>query len=290
MMEQGYSLADIAAATGNSGGNNNDGFGGNNGAWWIIILLLALGRGFGYGNGNGNGGGGSQGGYQGGSYGVCATPADVRSAVDQQTLISKIDQQTYGLADTFTALNASLNSNFRGIDNAICTLGYNQAQLANGISSQIAQCCCDVRAGIADVNYNNAINTNTLDRSIYTTGNSLSRQLADCCCDIEKMNMQTRFDMQAYNCNTLNAIDKVGDRVIDYLANADRERLRDENFALRLAASQERQNNFLIDALGQKCPQPAYVVQPPQNVTFPTNCCGQVQYAGNNCGCGCGGY
>ena len=26
----GYSLADIAAATGN---NNNDGFGGNNGAW-----------------------------------------------------------------------------------------------------------------------------------------------------------------------------------------------------------------------------------------------------------------
>ena len=31
MMEQGYSLADIAAATGNSGGNNNDGFGGGNG-------------------------------------------------------------------------------------------------------------------------------------------------------------------------------------------------------------------------------------------------------------------
>lgn len=30
MMEQGYSLADIAAATGNSG-NNNDGWGGNNG-------------------------------------------------------------------------------------------------------------------------------------------------------------------------------------------------------------------------------------------------------------------
>ena len=27
----GYSLADIAAATGNN--NNNDGFGGNNGAW-----------------------------------------------------------------------------------------------------------------------------------------------------------------------------------------------------------------------------------------------------------------
>ena len=31
MMETGYSLADIAAATGNS--RNNDGFGGENGAW-----------------------------------------------------------------------------------------------------------------------------------------------------------------------------------------------------------------------------------------------------------------
>lgn len=37
MMEQGYSLADIAAATGNSG-NNNDGFGNGNGAWWVLPL------------------------------------------------------------------------------------------------------------------------------------------------------------------------------------------------------------------------------------------------------------
>lgn len=28
-----YSLADIAAATGNGGGNNNGGFGDGNGAW-----------------------------------------------------------------------------------------------------------------------------------------------------------------------------------------------------------------------------------------------------------------
>lgn len=31
MMEQGYSLADIAAATGNSNNGGNDGWGGNNG-------------------------------------------------------------------------------------------------------------------------------------------------------------------------------------------------------------------------------------------------------------------
>lgn len=88
-----------------------------------------------------NGFGGYGGGYDN-SCGCtpCATQADVRSAVDQQTLISKIDQQTYGIADTFTALNNTLNNNFRGIDNAICTLGYQGAQHANNLSAQLAQC------------------------------------------------------------------------------------------------------------------------------------------------------
>ena len=38
----------------------------------------------------------------------CATQADVRAAVDQQTLISKLDQQTYGLADSTYALNNTI--------------------------------------------------------------------------------------------------------------------------------------------------------------------------------------
>ena len=43
----GYSLADIAAAT----GRNNDGnFGEENGAWWIIILFLFAFCGWGNGN------------------------------------------------------------------------------------------------------------------------------------------------------------------------------------------------------------------------------------------------
>ena len=229
--------------------NGNGGYGngmfGNDWAWIIILLLFGWGR-------NGFGG------YGGGCGTPCATQADVRSAVDQQTLISKIDQQTYGIADTFTALNNTLNNNFRGIDNAICTLGYQGAQHANAIQSQMA------------------LNTNQLDRRIN-----------DCCCDLEKMNMQNRFDAQAYNCNTLQAIDKVGDRIIDYLANEKTQALRDENFALRLAASQAKQNEYLVERLNPNaCPVAAYVVQPPQPVTFPTNCCGTVNYAGNGCGCG----
>ena len=77
--------ADIRACTcGNDGYGNGDGMWGNN-AWWIVILLL-----FGWGR---NGFGGGYGNGCGNSCGApCATQADVRSAVDQQTLISKIDQ------------------------------------------------------------------------------------------------------------------------------------------------------------------------------------------------------
>ena len=104
----------------NIDGNGNNGAWGDGGWLWIIVVFALL---FGWG-GNGFGWGGNNGrdGYP------CATQADVRAAVDQQTLISKLDQQTYGLADTFTALNNTLNSNFRGIDNAICTLGYQNQQ------------------------------------------------------------------------------------------------------------------------------------------------------------------
>lgn len=260
---------------GSNGGYGNNGLFGNDWAWIVILLL------FGWG-GNRGLGGGFGGGYGGGSCGCgfpCATQADVRSAVDQQTLISKIDQQTYGIADTFTALNNTLNNNFRGIDNAICTLGYQALQNTNALQTQLADCCCGIKGEIKDVAYGNAINTN-----------ALSRQISDCCCDLEKMNMQNRFDAQAYNCNTLQAIDKLGDRIIDYMSNEKVQALRDENMALRLAASQAKQNEYLISRLGEKCPEPAYIVQPPQQVTFPTNCCGTVNYAGYNNGCGCGNF
>ena len=266
------SAADVAAVVGNNGGrNNNDGMFGNDWAWIIILLL------FGYG---GRGFGGFGGGYGAGAgYGApCATQADVRAAVDQQTLISKIDQQTYGLADSFTALNNTLNNNFRGIDNAICTLGYQNQAGVNALSAQLAQCCCDTRYAIGEVN-----------TGIERTGWNISKQISDCCCDVEKMNLQSRFDAQAYNCNTLQAIDKLGDRIIDYMSNEKVQALRDENQALRLAASQAKQNEYLISRLGDKCPEPAYIVQPPQQVTFPTNCCGGVNYAAGGCG-GCGSF
>lgn len=231
MTESNYSLADIAAATGRDNGNN--GMWGND-AWWIIVLLL-----FGWGR-NGFGGNGGNG------VSDCATQADVRAAVDQQTLISKLDQQTYGLADSTYALNNTINQNFRGVDNAVCNLGYQAAQHANDISRQLTECCCDTRAAIKDANTQSVMNTN-----------AIQQQISSCCCDVEKMNLQNRFDAQAYNCNTLQAIDKLGDRIIDYMNTEKTQTLRDENQALRLAASQSAQNQYIINSL-RPMPIPSY--------------------------------
>ena len=118
---------------------NNCGYGngmfGGDWAWWIIILLI-----FGWG-GNGYGFGGGFGGFGGGHCASpCATQADVRAAVDQQTLISKLDNQTYGLADSTYALNNAITNGFHGVDNALCSLGYNVQGGFNSLSHQISDC------------------------------------------------------------------------------------------------------------------------------------------------------
>jgi hypothetical protein len=282
MMEDSNFATGYAVGRDSNGGYGNNGIFGNDWAWIVILLL------FGYcvrGFGGFGGGFGGNAGYPAPCTAPCATQADVRAAVDQQTLVSKLDQQTYGLADSTYALNNAITNGFHGVDNAICTLGYQGAQHASNLSAQLAQCCCDTRSAIKDVN-----------TGIERAGWDISKQISDCCCDIEKMNMQSRFDAQAYNCNTLQAIDKLGDRIIDYMSNEKVQTLRDENQALRLAASQSAQNAFitanqeaqtaeLIRRLGldrQTCPIPAYVVPNP-------NCCYQYNVSPvNNCGCGCG--
>lgn len=116
----------------------NDMFGGGD-SWIGLIIVLAL-LGGGFGNGFGFGGFGNFGGNRGGFVEPCATQADVRAAVDQQTLISKLDQQTYGLADSTYALNTSIMNGFHGVDNAICNLGYNVQSGFNSLGHQISDC------------------------------------------------------------------------------------------------------------------------------------------------------
>lgn len=243
---------------------NNGGFGGFGDDWIGLIIILAL---LGWG---GNGFGGGFGGFGGGRCSdACATQADVRNAVDQQTLISKLDQQTYGLADATYALNNSIMNGFHGVDNAICTLGYQTQQGFNSLSAQLADCCCKTQRAIDGVNYN----------------------LATTACDIKHaMSDNTRDIIENQNCNTRS--------ILDFLVNDKIATLTAENQTLKFQASQTAQNAFitanqeaqtaeLIRRLGADCPIPAYVVPNP-------NCCcnpfgfGFNGYGANNsCGCGC---
>ncbi len=160
MTENMMTPADFAAVTG--GNRNNDGmFGGDNG-WWIILLFLVLGgRGFGFGGGGGNNGGV-------GTGSVCATPADVTTAVDRQTFISKLDQQTYGLADATYALNNAITS------------GFAAAELSRAnMAMDNYKCCCEtqrlIERGFCDTN--NTIHTTA--RDIIDNANANSRAILD---------------------------------------------------------------------------------------------------------------
>ena len=93
-MDGNYSLADIAAATGN--GRNNDGVFGGDGSWWIIVLFIFAF--FGWGN-NGWGNNGNGGGYAA----TAATQADIQRGFDNSAVISKLDGINSGLCDGFYA-------------------------------------------------------------------------------------------------------------------------------------------------------------------------------------------
>ena len=253
------SLSDIAAVTNRNDGYGNDMFGGN-GAWWLIILLLfGWGRG-GYGFGGGFGGnGGVQGGY---GYPCCGTPAtqaDLSAAFASNSVLSGIN-----------GIDSTLCQGFNGINTAILQNGYNTQAGINTLSHQIADCCCTTQRAIDSVKYENATNTCAIQNTIQNTTRDI----------IDNANANSRA-------------------ILDFLTQDKIATLTAENQSLKFQASQTAQNAFitanqqaqtaeLIRRLGAECPQPAYVVQPPQPVTFPTNCCGTVNYASNGCG-GCGG-
>ena len=207
---KGYNLSDIAAVT----NRGEDGFFGGNNGWWIILLFLFAGWGRGFGG-------------FGGDAGVpCATQADVRAAVDQQTLISKLDQQTYGLADSTYALNNTITNGFHGVDNAICTLGYNMQGGFNVLGHQMSNCCCSIERG-------------------------LERGFAD-----------TNYNLATQSCEIRHAIADSTREVLDFLVKDKIATLTAENQGLRFAASQAAQNAYLVNEL-RPSPVPAYPVANP---------------------------
>lgn len=296
----------------NNGGNGGDMFGGNN-AWgwiWIILIFAIFAGGFGGFGGWGGGFAGGMGGGQGAAANYVLT-SDFSQLSRQMSdgfnsQERKLDSITNGLCDGFyttaqlangiqmqaanntAALQSTLTQGFAGLNTGMIQQGYETRLGINGVGQQLAQCCCDLRSDIAGINYNNAMNAA-----------NVQRQISDCCCDVERQ-MERGFCDSGYRdaTNTTTIVQSAHNDTDRILARLDRmesdrqaeriAQLTADNNALKFQISQEGQSRWLYEQLGPKCPQAAYVVQPPQQVTFPTNCCGGVNYAVANGGCGCG--
>lgn len=223
--------------------NNGGGLWGNgNNDWWILLLFL-----FGWGR---NGWGGNGGGC--GAQSSCATTADVYGAVDQQTLISKLDQQTYGLADATYALNNAITGGFASAE---LSRANGQAALMErlcSMQSSADKCCCETQRAIDGVNYNIATQTAALQNTLCGTTRDI----------IDNQNGNARAILDAL---TASKIEAKNERIAEQ---------QQQIFALQLAASQAAQNQYLIGQL-RPCPVPAYITCNPYAAVYTGGCgCG----------------
>lgn len=274
------SAADLAAVVGNSNGNGGFGFGNGEG-WWIILLFLLLGN-----NGWGNGfGGGSNGGVGG--------------------LFYPFMNQNETINDGFR--DQMINNNITGIRDSI-----------GNLSTQLCNCCCDMRDTVNQGFYNSEIaaanrqmaNMNQafgLQNAISSGFNATQAQLANCCCENRAATADLKYTIATENCADRAAIsDGIRDviasqtagvqRILDQLCNDKIDAKNDEIAQLRqqlnmatLRESQTAQNAFIqrgfsdeVDQLYNRlsnCPVPST----PVYGRTPIFTCNQNQ------GCGCNG-
>ena len=222
-MDTNYSLADIAAATG--GNRSNDGFGDGNG-WWLILFLLICGWG-GYSFGGGFGGYGG-GGFNSPAGQGFATRSDIDAALSTQ----------------------GIESGIQNISTQLCN-GFNT------LGSQMANCCCDLKQGQGEINYNMAAQTNILQNTV----NNGFRDV------IENQTAGVQ-------------------RIIDTITQDKIQSLQTELQSAQLQLSNAAQTNNIINAL-RPTPTPSYpVMSPYTSIINPTG----FTFGAGNCGCnvGCG--
>src|SRR5699024_7993916 len=266
----------VTPAYGCGTGYGNGMWGGGWDSWILLFLIFGM---FGR---------GGWGGWDGNNSSCCApaTCADLQRGFDNQSIMNKLNGLENGLCDGFYAQNTNILNGFHGVDNAVCQLGYNTQQGFNAAEMSRAQqqaammqqlsamqfanqqCCCDELAAIKDVKY-------TIAQEECTTRNLMQSNTRDI------------IDNQTSGINAI--MGKLSQMEYNGLNDKYQAALA-ENQALKFQASQTAQNAFitanqeaqtaeLLRRLGRDCPVPAYVVQPPQPVTFPNFC-------GCNSGCG----
>jgi hypothetical protein len=263
-MNEGLSVADAIALS-----KDNDGFGDGNGSWWVILLILLF-VGWG-GNGFGGGFGGN------GFFPACAAPATAQGVTDAfnfSQLNNDINGVHNAITDGFNTQNVSfLTAN--GQNQLQMCQGFNsvnQAIAANGFNTQ--QSFCDVQRSILNSDYQTLLGMN-----------NLSHQLDSCCCDIERGQDDIKY-LMASNLNTiLVENDKNTDRIINYLTNAEMDKLRTDLQTANFQISQQAQTESIINQL-MPVAKPAYLTLSPYTALNSYNPYGYGNGYGYGCGCG----
>jgi len=285
----GYSLSDIAVAT----GRNNSGFGDGSG-WWIILLLLALGGYGGFGGGFG-GGYGMMGNYFNNDFAWLSNgQKEIMQNTNNGFDTLHLSNQVEGVRDGVAGLATQICGSTADITSAI-TNGFYGAEISAN-NRQMAD---------MQQNYNNQLST-------LQSFNTLNSSLNQCCCDNRLATCQTQNIVQnegnmtrfADANNTRDIVDsqtRGTQAILDKLCQleldgvkaqveAKNDRISDLQRQLSMAdlrASQTAQNAFIsqgfaneVDALYNRlnnCPVPTT----PVYGRTPIFTC-------NNNGCGCG--
>lgn len=245
------------------GGYGNGLFGGDGIASiiWIVVILALFGGwgngGFGFGNG-----GGVQNALTRGELCQDMNFQDLESGVRgiQQSLSDGFALQNVNFTDRLDNLSTQVATGFDAVNLAIVNDGYQtrnaatQNMIANmqntfAIQNAIQDCCCKTQSGFAQVAYNQATDTCAIQNSIANATRDIT----------ENANANTRM-------------------IYDFLVNEKISNLQAENQNLRLQASQEKQNNYLINEL-KPCAKPAYITCNPYTSSYGIG-------MGNCCGCG----
>jgi len=289
----GLSASDVALIQ-----DRNNGFGsgfGGDGAWWIILFLIFAMGGWNNGFGGGFGGfGGADGMYPWLSNGQKEIMQNTNDGFNTLQLANQLTGINSGVQNLSTQLcnccadmNQTVNAGFANAETAANSrqmanmqqLFSNQlstVQGLNGVNSTIASTGCDIREGIAGVNYNNAIQTQTLSSQIASEN----------CADRAALSEGIRDLLANQTANTQRILDQLCNDKID----SKNEKIADLQRELQMAdlrASQVAQNSFIaqgfaneVDALYNRlnnCPVPST----PVYGRTPIFTC-------NNGGCGCG--
>ena len=171
----------------------------------------------------------------------------ITSGFDFNQLENGIRGLEHGLCDGFYEMNNTLLNGFGNTNMAVMQNTNAITARLSDMAAQSAACCCETQRllerGLCEVNYN-----------ILTQSNGINTNIASAARDIIE--------------NNNNGVRSI----LDFLTQDKIATLQAENQALRLTASQQAQNAFLIDQLGTKAPIPAYVVANPYASGYYTGC------------------